>query len=81
MLQPGVRRRPEGGQGMSYYTDGTSDCWPDRTIGEALSDGEPNPTGDTLSDLNDQEDALALFWWDMEAEDQGYPYLNPSGSE
>lgn len=61
------------------YQDGYSEAFPERTLGEALSDSEPHPTGDTLTDLNDQEDALALFWWDMEDEDEGYPYLQPQG--
>ena len=45
---------------MSYYTDGISECWPERTLGEALEDQEPEESI-TPEDF-DADDALADFW-------------------
>ena len=53
---------------MTYH-DGRSECWPERTLGEALggllSGDDLDPTPETLEELSEQEDPLAAFWWDV----------------
>ena len=50
----------------SYYTDGISECWPERTLGEAL-EGEES-CGEAVGEDFDTDDALAEFWAFIEAE-------------
>lgn len=46
---------------MSYYDkNGRSDCWPERTLGEALEDLEPS--AEVLAEDFDADDALEEFW-------------------